>query len=71
MPERPKPAKPMKNSWTTGREKVTELLGRGELEHVEVNPEHAKALITVQINTLRRHTCSLRLIRKAHTPCSL
>lgn len=35
----------MKNSWTTGREKVTELLGRGELEHVEVNPEHAKALI--------------------------
>ena len=45
MPERPKPAKPMKNSWTTGREKVTELLGRGELEHVEVNPEHAKALI--------------------------
>ena len=45
MPERPKPAKPMKNSWTTGREKVTELLGKGELEHVEVNPEHAKALI--------------------------
>ena len=45
MPESPKPAKPMKNSWTTGREKVTELLGRGELEHVEVNPEHAKALI--------------------------
>ena len=42
MPESPKPAKP---SWTTGREKVTELLGRGELEHVEVNPEHAKALI--------------------------
>ena len=45
MPEKPKPAKPMKKSWTTGREKVTELLGRGELEHVEVNPEHAKALI--------------------------
>ena len=45
MPESPKPAKPMKKSWTTGREKVTELLGRGELEHVEVNPEHAKALI--------------------------
>ena len=25
--------------------KLLTLLGRGELEHVEVNPEHAKALI--------------------------
>ena len=65
MPERPKPAKPMKNSWTTGREKVTELLGRGELEHVEVNPEHAKALI----NRADKHLA--RLTRKAHTPCSM